>query len=171
MNVYYITPEDYDTARNNGIPEYLVYQRVYSLNWSITRAVKTPVGRRNAWRWSEFKDIAISNGIQYRTYLDRVSRMGWTPEKAASTPALEKKEIRKLAEFGKNRLLSPDQALIAEKNGITRQLAWKRVKELGWDVEKSISTPKVSMEESLKRARASEGSFSQRPLFFRKQKQ
>src|SRR5690606_31087061 len=105
------------------------------------RAITTPVGKRNAWRWDEFKEIAEANGIRYRTYLDRITRMGWTPERAATTPPLKKEEILHRAACGQNRLLTVEQAKIAEANGISKHLVWKRVKELGWDIEKAITTP------------------------------
>lgn len=155
---YYITPEDYAIAEQNGISKERVYFRVYVYNWSVKRAITQPLGRRNAWGWTENKHIAKQNGVGYRTYLDRVTA-GWTQEEAASTPPLSYDDrLEKMAK-AKKRIFTDEQISHAKANGVDHRKLWQRVKLLGWSVEEAISTPPLSNEESQRRARLANNTF------------
>lgn len=85
---YYVSPEEYEIALKNGIKKENVYQRVYRYNWSIQRAITTPVRKRDmSYKEkgkNEYLEIALQNGISANAYYVRVSR-GWSKEKASTT--------------------------------------------------------------------------------------
>jgi len=78
----YITPEDYENAKKNGINETLLYGRVHYNGWSIDRAVKTPKRQyNNRKKWIE---IAKRNGIKRETFYTRVNEHNMSPEEAST---------------------------------------------------------------------------------------
>lgn len=81
MSVY-ITPTEYEKAESIGIPAKTVNHRVRQLNWSVRRAITTPMRIK-----SEFNiAMAISNGISERTFNARIYIHGWDRERAATVP-------------------------------------------------------------------------------------
>lgn len=156
---YYITPEDYIIAEKNGIKAGLLNQRVYVQGMNVEVATTKPVGKRNAYGWSEWKEVALANGIQYRTYLDRIQRKNMTFEQAATQPLLTKGETVKCMNEAKEQVFTPEQIGSAKSNGIPYSILWKRVNDLKWEVEKAITVPVMTNEESLEKARLAENSF------------
>lgn len=88
---FYITPEQYAVAEQNGISARLVTERVRRLGWSVKRAISTPPQKHHdRAKWLE---IANQNGISTVTFYGRVRKGGMDPEAAAMTPIMPKSEI------------------------------------------------------------------------------
>jgi hypothetical protein len=157
---YYITPHDYESAEKLGISKENVYQRVHVYNWPVKRAISQPLCKVNAYGWKENKQIAKQNGVGYRTYLTRVTS-GWTQEEAASTPPLSYPvRLAIMAKAKKHiRVFTDEQIARAKANGVCHRMLWNRVKKLKWDVEVAINTPKLSLEESQRRASLANNTF------------
>ncbi|OMC87433.1 hypothetical protein BK128_08380 [Viridibacillus sp. FSL H7-0596] len=96
---YFITPEDYEKARLNGIEKQRLYQRVYQCGWDIEKAIREPLMTGNERRChpKKYQDIAAANGIDYPTYKSRLSR-GWGYFRASTQPM--KPRNKKLAKDG-----------------------------------------------------------------------
>ncbi|MDF2902395.1 MAG: hypothetical protein K0S25_33 [Bacillus sp. (in: firmicutes)] len=157
---YYVTPQDYESAEKLGISKENVYQRVHVYNWPVERAISQPLCKVNAYGWKEHKHIAKENGIPYRTYLNRVTA-GWSQEAAASTPSLSYKErgLRMAKAKENKRTFTDEQIARAKANGVCHRKLWARVKILGWDIEVAINTPKLSPEETQRRAHLANHTF------------
>ena len=50
---FYITPEDFKIAEENGIPEYVVTTRVIKLGWDIDRAITKPAREKRKFTKEE----------------------------------------------------------------------------------------------------------------------
>lgn len=81
----YLTPDDYEIARKNGISKRTAYDRFYYRKWSKERAITEPV-RKVKVSHDPWRKVAVSNGINPKTYDTRI-RDGWEPELAATTPS------------------------------------------------------------------------------------
>lgn len=94
---FYITPEEYAIAEQNGISARLVTERVRRLAWSVDRAITTPPKiHKDRKKWLE---IAKQNGISIITFYSRVRKGGMDPEKAATTPIMPMREnIQKMVD-------------------------------------------------------------------------
>lgn len=128
MNIYdfYITPEEYIIAENNGITKGTLEKRIRLFGWNKQRALtKAPqkYTRRDKWI-----NIALENGINRKTFLGRINKCGWTEEKAATTPVI-KTAIR-------NRKYSDELYNVLEQNGISKALFYDRIRK-GWTVERA----------------------------------
>ena len=154
-NYFYITPEHYKTAEENGIPAHAVYRRVNEENWSIQRAITQPLAKRTKSQWSQWKEIATRNGVGYQTFVQRVNTQKWTPEKAATTTPLSRKELMKdINNKRKNRVLTNEQIKRAEANGVSYQLLYYRRVIRKWDIEDAITRPVIPQNEVLENARS-----------------
>lgn len=69
-------------AEKNKIPRSVVYDRIYGMDWSIERAVSTPVKHKKRLDYTK-NDLqqAESNGIGRCTFISRLLR-GWDIERA-----------------------------------------------------------------------------------------
>ncbi len=132
-NYYYITPEEYKIAEENGICNRLLYQRMFE-GWNKKRAMTEPPQKRKLT--AEHFKIAESNGISKNTLKHRISQLGWEIEKAITTPIIIKK----------NKYL--DQA---RKNGINENTYYSRI-EQGWSKEDASTIKTMSRKESIKKA-------------------
>src|SRR5699024_1793753 len=83
---YYITPKDYEKAKEIGISENLLYTRVYFHNWSIDRAVSTPPKKYR--HLEKYMKLAERNGINRSAFYKRVYR-GMDDKKAATTKVIK----------------------------------------------------------------------------------
>ena len=89
MNIF-ISEEQYNIAKSNGISRTNVYNRVYNYGWSINKAITTeliPRSKRFAKRKysEELIKETEERGICYGTFLSRISN-GWSIEMASTTP-------------------------------------------------------------------------------------
>jgi hypothetical protein len=82
---YHLSPEDYETAEQNGIPRVLAFYRFYNRGWSKERAITQPLKERK-YLWNQYKNISVvtRTGFYYRV------SQGMSPEKAATTPSQRK---------------------------------------------------------------------------------
>ena len=92
MKINYITPDDYEVAKQNGISESTLYARVYNYFWDIERAITEPVNKPNKYGWKEWKETALSNGVKYDTFKHRV-RNGLSQRIAATEPPMSKQDV------------------------------------------------------------------------------
>ena len=70
---FYITPEQYEIALQNGISKARLYQRVNLQGWSIERAIHEKPQEQRKGLWYKWGHLATYNGISKRQFLDRVS--------------------------------------------------------------------------------------------------
>lgn len=139
---WYITPEDYQIAKQNGINEETLEARVQDLGWDVDSAIATPVREQNKTGWTKWKNEAIKNGIRYKTFISRINR-GWDEKTAACTPVI-KNYMKALGKKygGLNRtVFTKEQIVKMEQNGIKYQTAFARVKYFNWDPEEAVTVP------------------------------
>jgi hypothetical protein len=122
----YLSPEDYEIARKNGIPKKMAYHRFYFQNWSKERAI-TEIHRLKKWSnlFDQYKEIAI---VSEKTFKSRVLR-GWHPQKAATAPHRNNREITK------------EVIETAAKNGISENSLRNRVSLYKWPIERAMTEP------------------------------
>ncbi len=135
---YYITPQEYSTAQQNGIPERAVNIRVRSQGWPKERAITEPLHQFKSHQ--EWPKIAIANGISAPTFHSRLKR-GWSHEKAATTPIMDIGN----ATAERSRRYPKEFTDRAKALGLYKHFIY-RVKH-GWDMEKACSTPPMSKRE------------------------
>ena len=140
----YVTPEDFETAKRNGIPEKLVKTRVYRDGWEINRAITKKVTSKVYEPWERWKDRAVVTKYTfYQRMRTKSDKVVWTEEEAALTP--------KGSYPGGHRnaiKLTQEQLKIAASNGVTRRMIRHRVVKSGMTLEKAITTPKMSKKEA-----------------------
>jgi transcriptional regulator with AAA-type ATPase domain len=141
MNIYdwYITPEEYKIAKNNGISKENLEQRIRRYGWNKEKALETPIKKRNKIS-KKFKDMCKKNNITIGTFYSRVYGQEWDMEKAATEPIMDMKT--KSVNFT-NRLRKYPIEWIekAKTNGISDYNFRRRVREYGWDYERAATTP------------------------------
>ncbi|MDY7965429.1 hypothetical protein [Bacillus thuringiensis] len=107
-----LTLKDYAKAAEIGVSKKYVDQRMEKLDWSLERAITTPVG--TSWEGNEKNTklirLAEKNGISESTFYRR-KRNGMTPYDAATRPKGFEKYIP-----------------LAESNGISNKAFYQRVK-------------------------------------------
>lgn len=91
MHYVFVSDEQYEIARKNGISRYNAYNRVWRLGWSIEDAITKPVGQKGFKRKYpiEYLEKAIKNGITNATFIGRVSR-GMSYEEACTRPLMKR---------------------------------------------------------------------------------
>lgn len=92
----YLTEEDYEIAKMNGIPRERAYHRFYHLYWDKERAVTEPVGLRVGARGNgrvhgKWVSVAQSNGIDRNAFYHRI-RAGMGYKMAATKPTIKRKK-------------------------------------------------------------------------------
>lgn len=68
----YITPEQYEIAKNNGISYHTLHYRVYRSNWKSECACTEPPQKQRRGLWYKWGHLATHNGITRRQFYDRV---------------------------------------------------------------------------------------------------
>ena len=81
---FYITPDDYRIAKENGISEDTLLSRVRKLGWDINKAITEPVRIKREFTEEEIK-VMEENGIDRNTAASRMY-LGWTLEEALTRP-------------------------------------------------------------------------------------
>lgn len=146
---YYITPEEYLKAKENGISERLFEDRIRRYNWSKRRAMTTPKMLKGESIFTKEQLVtARENGIRPETAYGRVKRLGWSIEDAISKPVLVNGEryLRK----------KPNEAMqTAVSNGISEQLFRERVAR-GWSKEEASTMPPLRVGHKRKKVAISE---------------
>lgn len=141
---YYISPDAYEVAEQNGIIPRVVEDRVRNWAWPIEKAISTPV--RNKTSLKQWSKLAEKNGIPYPTLQKRIQVYGWEPERAATEPLMDKRtHMKNVKQRHRNYPLKYVEQ--AERNGICYFTFRSRMMR-GWGLERA-STEKVK--EELKR--------------------
>ena len=146
---YYISPEEYQVAKNNGISKKTLENRVRDMAWDMKRAITTPIRQRRDL--APFFALAESNGISAKVFHGRMRR-GWEPERACTQPI--SKAGGKLNEHWESKRIYPlESVAMAEKNGVSYKAFQWRMKH-GWSLEDATATKKLTTKESSSRAYA-----------------
>jgi hypothetical protein len=127
---YYLTHEDFITAKKNGINYAIAYSRYYQYGWPKEKAITQPV-RRRTWKWKDFEKACKELDISQYMFYKRV-RMGMTPEQASTLPVNRKKPGTKI---------DAEVVKIAAQNGITEGTLKSRVYLYKWTVERAMTEP------------------------------
>ena len=137
---FYITPEDFKIAEENGIPEYVVTTRVRKLGWDIDRAITKPVRSKRKFTEEQIK-IMEENGVDRNTASCRL-KWGWTLEEALTKP---KKRGRQY--------VYPEWVYKeADKNGISYSALGNRIRR-GMSLEEACTKKMITRLEALEIAR------------------
>lgn len=139
---FYITPEEYEIAAQNGIPRKQVERRIRKYGWDKKRAINTPIRKRT--KYSRWLPIVRENGIPEATFRTRVKKGKWDIERAATEPVIVV-QIR-------NRKYSDEVYRALERNGISRQMFYRRISQ-GWALERAMTEKPYTTEERTKKAR------------------
>lgn len=83
---YYITPAEYEIAKNNGISYSQLNQRVRVSQWNKDKAINTPV-RKKRKATQENIEIAKKIGVSTSLLYQRMTK-GMTEYEAATTPIM-----------------------------------------------------------------------------------
>jgi lambda repressor-like predicted transcriptional regulator len=137
--VYYLTKEDYATAKANGISHGMLYNRYYRLDYDLDRAVTEPPGSYkritpNMKEWERWKHVAETNGITRQMFFNRLNSTtmkDWTPEEAATVPKGQKRGTT----------LTPELYALAEKNGISKVTLRNRIFGQHWRPYRAATEP------------------------------
>lgn len=165
---YYITPEDFKRAEENGISNETLRQRVYSYRWPKEIAITKPIPKGTGWK--EYKGLAQEHGICYRTFADRRKR-GMDPYEAATKPVMDRKESIEIARSKKKRTFTDEQIRIAKQNGIGYLTLWSRHKKRKMDIETAITRPLLTPSETASRGyQASPFNFKGNQMFWSKKR-
>jgi hypothetical protein len=136
----YLTPEDFETAKKNGISEVRAKARFYRMAWSKQRAITQEV-RKPRYDWAEYKDRSL---VTEDSFYKRI-RKGMTPEEAALTPPTVR--LFQPVKITKTHIER------AANNGITLTTLSQRVYKYRWNVERAVTEPiHVSKRKKLDRA-------------------
>ena len=132
---YYITPEEYEIAKENGICRRLLDSRVRELGWDKKTAIsKKPKYNKELRKYIKMAEI---NGIKESTFLNRVRKLKWELERAATVPVKSRKQcVGEIA--GHNRKYSKEVYEILDRNGINRETFRIRIKK-GWSLEEACT--------------------------------
>ena len=137
---FYITPEDFEKAKENGIPKDTVLTRVRMLGWDVDKAITKPPRKIRKFTKEEIK-IMEENGIDRNTVSCRLN-YGWTLEEAISRP---KKPGRQY--------IYPEWVYEeANKNGIAYSTVNSRIKD-GWEMKRACTERVKTRQESAEIAR------------------
>jgi hypothetical protein len=140
---FYITPEEYQIAEQNGISAATLEVRVRSLAWQKERAINTQPHKKH--RLGEWIKVAEQNGICYRTLNYRANQLGWDLERAATQPL---QDLRAQAQYAreKGRIYPVEILETASRNGINYDTFRGRVKR-GWTLTNAATRPTMTSRE------------------------
>ena len=133
---FYITPEDFEKAKENGIHKETVITRVRKLGWDVDKAITKPARKKRKFTKEEIK-IMEENGIDRNTTVCRLN-YGWTVEEAISKP---KKQGRQY--------IYPEWVYEeADKNGISYSALGNRIRR-GMSLEEACTKKMITRLEAL----------------------
>lgn len=139
---YYITPEEYEIAEQNGIHINTLNRGVRDLLWDKQRAI-TEKPANLSKGLSEYKKKAKNNGIEAHLFYTRVTR-GWAPEEASSIPKIDNHDKARLKEMT-NKSLSktkkyPEWVYESMKENNIKQTTFANRLRRGWTLKKACTT-------------------------------
>lgn len=137
---FYITPEDFKIAEENGISKDTLLSRVRKLGWDVDKAITTPVRAKRKFTEEEIKTME-DNGIDREVAANRMY-WGWNLEEAITKP---KKKGRQY--------VHPEWVYReADKNGISYSALNNRIKS-GMSLEEACTKKTITKLEALEIAR------------------
>ena len=137
---FYITPEDYKIAEENGISKDTLLCRVRKLGWDVDKAITKPVREKRKFTKEEIKTME-ENGVDRNTASCRL-KWGWTLEEALTKP---KKRGRQY--------VYPEWVYKeADKNGISYSALGNRIRS-GMSLEEACTKKTITRLEALEIAR------------------
>ena len=92
---FYITPEDFKKAKENGIHKETVITRVRKLGWDVDKAITKPARKKRKFTKEEIK-IMEENGISYSAVNNRI-KGGWDMKRACTERVKTRQESAKIA--------------------------------------------------------------------------
>ena len=137
---FYITPEDFKIAEENGISKEVVITRVRKLGWDVDKAITKPVRAKRKFTKEEIKTME-ENGVDRNTVACRL-KWGWTLEESLTRP---KKRGRQY--------VYPEWVYKeADKNGISYSALGNRIRR-GMSLEEACTKKTITRLEALEIAR------------------
>ena len=137
---FYITPEDYKIAEENGISKDTLLSRVRKLGWDVDKAITKPVRVKRKFTEEEIKTME-ENGIDRNVAAGR-RYWGWTLEEA----------ITKSKKKGRQYVYPEWVYKEANKNGISYSALGNRIRR-GMSLEEACTKKIITKEEALVIAR------------------
>lgn len=139
---FYITPEEYEIAKKNGIRPQLLEVRIRSLGWSKQRAMTEPPQKKRPRIPKVIIELAEKNGIKYNTLRWRVHTLGWDMHRAATQP-LQNRQAQAKRAYEASRKYPAYHKRLAESNGIPERTFHRRL-SVGWDIETAATRPPMT---------------------------
>ena len=137
---FYITPEDFKIAEENGISKDTLLSRVRKLGWDIDKAITKPVRTKRKFTEEEIK-IMKENGLDRNAVAHRLG-LGWSLEQALTKP-----------KKGGRQYVYPEWVYKeADKNGISYSALGNRIRR-GMSLEEACTKKKITRLEALEIAR------------------
>ena len=137
---FYITPEDFRIAEENGISKDTLLSRVRKLGWDIDKAITTPVRAKRKFTKEEIKTME-ENGVNQNIAANRMY-WGWNLEEAITKP---KKRGRQY--------VYPEWVYKeANENGISYSALGNRIRR-GMSLEEACTKKTITKLEALEIAR------------------
>ena len=137
---FYITPEDFKIAEENGISKSTLISRVRKLGWDIDRAITKPVRSKRKFTEEEIKAME-ENGIDRDVAAGRMY-WGWTLEEAITKPK----------KGGRQHVYPEWVYKEADKNGISYSALGNRIRR-GMSLEEACTKKTITKLEALEIAR------------------
>lgn len=144
MYDFYISPEEYKVAEDNGISNVRLEQRIRQFGWKKERALTEPVRKRQDRR--EWIALAKKNKIGANTFYTRVNSLKMTPERAATEPIHDTMENMRKGHRLRKRYSSEILELL-KKNKIKYSTFLKRVSK-GMDELEAATMPTMTRQET-----------------------
>lgn len=137
----------------SGITEKVFWGRKRALKWPLEKILLTPVNDVNyaanaqqvtdhlGQTWPSISEMCRHWGVKQQTYRMRI-RMGFTVEDALTAP-IKKINTAKQQWTDHNGITYPSLNAMCKAHGTTRTRFSTRVNDLGWSVEKALTTKEV----------------------------
>jgi hypothetical protein len=127
-NLFKLTPEHIESAKQNGICKSTLLNRVYYAGWAVKDAISTPPMNDWSGEYYDYLKMAKENGISDRVYRWRIKK-GWSFIDAATKEVQDKTKRRR-----------PDGEWLdkAIQNGINKNTYYKRIR-IGWTPEEAAT--------------------------------
>ena len=143
---YYVTPEEYEIAKLNGISQVRVNYRIRNYGWKKKDAITIPPKEMKPLN-EKYVKLAESNGINRDTFRIRVRNYGMSELEAATKPLQNRK--KQAAKMRKRRRKYSEELLqLAKENGVAYSTFINRINKSGWSPEKAATTPVMTSKET-----------------------
>lgn len=147
MYDYYITPEEYEIAKRNGINKNVVEDRIRKCGWNKKKAITIPKSNRKRMFSKDILDLARKKNIPYSTLRYRVEKIGISPIDAIF---MEKQDSAKNLKRYANQKYPKYILDLAQSNGISKSLFYYRVGKMRMTILKAATTPLINRSEYMR---------------------